>query len=416
MNHGITAGAIFILVYAVILAGENSPRKLDRPAAGLIGAVLMVLTGVLTRHDAIEAIDFSTIALLLGMMLVVHYATASGLLEKLAHNLVDLSHGPYQLLWIVGFSSGILSALFVNDTICLLMTPLLLSLVRKARLPAEPYLLCLATSSNVGSAMTITGNPQNMLIGQASGFTWSGFALLMAPIALSCLALNVLIVALMYRKDLSGKVIASGHTVVIHELDKKLAAKTLVVLLGLLIAFLLGAPMDVSAMTAAAVILVLANQPPAESFAGIDWALLLFFAGLFVVVAGVSKSEVGLLSHFLPAVLNDTNSLPGLLKFSAVSVIGSNLFGNVPFVMLMRGWVSQAQSAHLLWLMLATSSTFAGNLTLVGSVANLIVAQGAKDECPLSFWSFLRIGVITTLVTTLLAVVALYSYHLLKWI
>jgi len=416
MNHGISAAVIFILVYLVILAGESSPRKLDRPAAGLIGAVLMVLSGVLTRHEAIEAIDFSTITLLLGMMLVVHYATASGLLDALAQKLVDFSRGPYQLLWIVAFSSGILSALFVNDTICLLMTPLLLSLIRNAKLPAKPYLLCLATSSNVGSAMTITGNPQNMLIGQSSGITWSGFALIMAPIALVCLALNVLIVATIYQKDLSGKKIAASDITAIHPLNKKLAIKTLIVLCGLLMAFLLGAPMDLSAMTAAAVILVLANAPPAKSFASIDWALLIFFAGLFIVVAGVSKSEVGLISHFLPSVLNDTNSISGLLQFSAVSVIGSNLFGNVPFVMLIRNWVTHVHNAQLLWLMLAASSTFAGNLTLVGSVANLIVVQGAKDDCLLSFWSFLHIGLITTLVTTLVAVAVLYGYHLLNWI
>ena len=225
---------------------------------------------------------------------------------------------------------------------------------------------------------------------------------------------------------LVGQRMAAGHSqesslwmaacIITAQLNKKLAAKTLIVLLGLLIAFLLGAPMDLSAMTAAAVILVLANQPPAESFAGVDWALLMFFAGLFVVVAGVSKSEVGLLSDYLPAVLRDTNSFQGLLQFSVVSVVGSNLFGNVPFVMLLRDWVSHAHHAHLLWLLLAVSSTFAGNLTLVGSVANLIVAQGAKDECPLSFWSFLRVGVITTLVTSLIAVTVLYSYHLLKWI
>lgn len=174
--------------------------------------------------------------------------------------------------------------------------------------------------------------------------------------------------------------------------------------------------MDLSAMTAAAVMLVLANRPPSESFEGVDWALLIFFAGLFVVVGGVSKSEFGLLSHVLPTLIKDTNSIGGVIQFALLSVFGSNLFGNVPFVIFMRDWIASAPNAQFLWLLLAASSTFAGNLTLVGSVANLIVAQGAKDDCPLSFWTFLRVGAITTFFTTLVAVATLWSLHLLKWL
>ncbi|MBX9722866.1 MAG: hypothetical protein K2X81_15805 [Candidatus Obscuribacterales bacterium] len=411
MNQSIVAAVIFVLVYVVILAGEHSPRKLDRPAAGLIGAVLMVLSGVLSRHDAINAIEFSTIALLLGMMIVIHYANVSGLLELMARKLVGLSRDPLQLLWILGYTSGILSALFVNDTICLLMTPLLLSMLRNSKLPAEPFLICLATSSNVGSAMTITGNPQNMLIGQASGLSWSSFALYLLPVGIVGLALNILIVAMIYRNELKDKKIDNSEPVMIHQFDKKLATKTIVILIGLLIAFLFGVPMDLSAMTAAAIMLVAANRPPAESFEGVDWALLLFFAGLFIVVAGVSKSEIGLLNKYLPAILSDTQSFSGMMQFSGVSILGSNLFGNVPFVMLVRDWVSHGNHAVMAWLLLASTSTFAGNLTLVGSVANLIVAQGAKDECPLSFVSFLKVGVLTTIVTTLLAVGVLFAYQ-----
>src|SRR5690242_68439 len=150
-EKAVLAVAIFCVVYLIILAGENSPRKLDRPAAGLLGGVLMVLCGVLTRQEAAHAIDLATIALLLGMMIVVHYATISGLLDHMAHALLARSHNGRQLLWMVCLASGALSALFVNDTICLLMTPLLLTLSRRALLPAEPYLLALATSSNVGS-------------------------------------------------------------------------------------------------------------------------------------------------------------------------------------------------------------------------------------------------------------------------
>jgi Na+/H+ antiporter NhaD/arsenite permease-like protein len=408
---------IFGLVYAVILAGEKSPRKLDRPSAGLIGAVLMVLCGVLTRAEAFQAVDLSTLALLLGLMIVIHYATSSGLLDRLAHALIARSHNARQLLWIVCACSGILSALFLNDTICLLMTPMLLTLCRRAKLPAEPYLIALATSSNVGSVMTLTGNPQNILVGQSSHWTWGAFALRMVPIGLICLVLNALVVGFIYRKPLREahwEAAAAGEEE-LPPLQRILAAKTLFVLAGLLIAFLCGIPMEVAALAAGAGMLVLANRPAEETLAAVDWSLLLFFAGLFVVVAGITKTQSELITHTIPALTRQPGSLRELTRFSFVSVAGSNLFSNVPFVMLLRSFLVHLPRAPLLWLALAASSTFAGNLTLMGSVANLIVAQKARQECPLSFWAFLKVGLITTLLTTLTGILLLWLFGRLHW-
>lgn len=414
MNPPITAAAIFVLVYVVIILGENSPRKLDRPAASLIGAVLMVITGILTRSQALSAIDFPTLALLFGMMMVVHYASASGLLQALANKLVHCGQTPRQLLWIVCLSAGILSALFVNDTICLLMTPLLLTVTRRAALPPEPFLICLATSSNVGSAMTITGNPQNMLIGQSSQWTWTAFALHMIPIGMVCLLLNGLIVQMIYRRQLSTTAAIADAEVTIP-LDKKLAGKTIVVIAALLIGFLIGAPMDLVALTAGIVILVWADRPAEETFANIDWGLLLFFSGLFVVVHGLVVTQAKLMSDIMPIITVHTDKLWGLCLFALSTVLGSNIFGNVPFVILVRSWIAHTTQAQLLWLLLGMASTFAGNLTLVGSVANLIVANGAKQECPLGFWSFMKVGVPSTIVTTIIGVLVLFIYYLFKW-
>jgi Na+/H+ antiporter NhaD/arsenite permease-like protein len=411
------AVVIFVLVYAVILAGEKSPRKLDRPSAGLIGAVLMVLCGVLSRTEAFQAVDLATLALLLGMMIVIHYATSSGLLDHLAHALIARSHSAKQLLWIVCACAGLLSALFLNDTICLLMTPMLLTLCRRAKLPPEPYLIALATSSNVGSVMTLTGNPQNILVGQSSHWTWGAFALRMVPIGLICLIINALVVGFVYRKPLrEAQWGANGDdSEEPQPLQRVLAGKTLFVLAGLLVAFLCGVPMEIAALAAGAVMLVLANRPAEETLEAVDWSLLLFFAGLFVVVAGITKTEAGLITRSIPALTQQPGSFRELTKFSLASVLGSNLFSNVPFVMLVRGFVIQLPRAPLLWLTLAASSTFAGNLTLVGSVANLIVAQKARQECPLSFWAFLKVGVISTILTTLASILLLWLFGRWHW-
>lgn len=411
-----TALLIFLLVYLVVILGENSPRKLDRPAAALIGAVLMVITGVLTRAQALAAIDFPTLALLFGMMIVIHYANVSGLLQAVTNKLVHFGQTPTQLLWIVCLSAGILSALFVNDTICLLMTPLLLAVTRRAGLPPEPFLICLATSSNVGSAMTITGNPQNMLIGQSSQWSWTAFALHMVPIGVICLLVNGLIVQSIYKHQLSITVAIQDVDSSMMVLDRKLAIKTIIVSCALLIGFLAGAPMDLVALTAGIAIMVWANEPPEETFATIDWALLLFFAGLFVVVHGLMITQANFMNEIMPIVTQHSDKLPGLSLFAGATVLGSNIFGNVPFVMLIRNWIGQAHHAQLLWLVLAMASTFAGNLTLVGSVANLIVANGAKQECPLGFWSFMKVGVPSTVVTTIIGVLALWAYYLLNWL
>lgn len=414
-DKSLVAVAIFALVYLIILAGENSPRKLDRPAASLIGAVLMIVAGVLTRSEAAQAIDLATLALLLGMMIVIHYTTLSGLLDALARALVNRCRTPQQLLWVVCGTAGVLSALFVNDTICLLMTPLLLAVSRRTRLPAEPYLLALATSSNVGSVMTLTGNPQDILIGQSSNWSWAGYALRMVPLGAVCLGINGLVLRWLYGRQLATLSMPEPSSKPSQEtgrlLDRRLATKTALVVSGLLIAFLAGAPMDLAALCAAVVLLVWANRPTEETFAHVDWALLLFFAGLFVVVEGVNLAEGTAFARLAPLLFHNPGSLSQLGLFSFSSVVGSNLFSNVPFVMLARGWISTHPQAPLLWLALAASSTFAGNLTLLGSVANLIVAQGAKEECPLGFWAFLKVGVPSTLLTTLVATLLVWGYR-----
>ena len=411
------ATVIFALTYVLISLGENGPRKLDRPTVALLGAVLMVVTGSLTRSEAGAALDFSTLAVLFGMMVLLAVLVQSGLPTWLALKALTRCHSPHMLLALVVFSAGITSAVMLNDTICLLATPLLLEITAQAKIPAIPFLLALATSSNIGSVMTLTGNPQNIIIGHASGWGWSAFALRMVPIGLICLIVNWLMLELFYQRLLATAAMHWQRSVTpkVVVVQHALAIKSVCVFSGLTAAFLVGAPMDVAAVTAATVLLVWANRPPREALEAVDWSLLLFFAGLFVVVAGFVKADRGLLSALIDN-LGTQVRLATIVQISAATIIGSNLFSNVPFVLIVSHWVTEMSNPKFVWLLLALTSTFAGNLTLFGSVANVIVAQGAQYQAALRFTDFLRVGLPITLSTTAVGVLLLWVFLVWGWI
>jgi len=191
--------------------------------------------------------------------------------------------------------------------------------------------------------------------------------------------------------------------------------KSVCVFTGLILAFLAGAPMDLAAVTAATALLVWANRPPRAALEAVDWSLLLFFAGLFVVVAGFVKAEHDLLERWAGA-LGTRVSLARVIRVSLATLVGSNLFSNVPFVLIMSHWVKQMSHPQFIWMLLALTSTFAGNLTLFGSVANVIVAQSAQPGVPLGFGDFMRAGVPITLVTTAVGVLLLWVFWGWGWL
>jgi Na+/H+ antiporter NhaD/arsenite permease-like protein len=410
---------IFVLTYVLIALGEHSPRKLDRPTAALLGAVLMVASGSLSRREAAAALDLSTLALLFGMMLLLTMLMQSGLPTWLALKLLRRCRSPQALLALEVFVTGVGAALMLNDTVCLLGTPVILQITAQAGLPAAPFLLALATSANIGSVITLTGNPQNMIIAHASGLGWSAYALRMLPIGLICLAVNWLLLVLIFRSTWSTsrfrEIVAD---IPLIPVQPRLAAKSLVVFLALLGMFAAGVPMDFAALAAATLLLIWANRPPREALTKVDWPLLLFFAGLFVVVAGFLKADgyiLNILERFISP-LGSGGQLASLSGFSAATVIGSNIFSNVPFVLIASHWIKEMSHPQFLWYVLALASTFAGNLTLLGSVANVIVAEEARLQARLSFTDFLKIGIPVTLATTALGVLLLWAFWLLGWL
>ncbi len=397
---------IFILTYVIISAQKIKWHKLDRPSGALLGAVLMVLAGVLTLDEAYRAVDFNTILLLLGMMILVGYFKIANCFKYLSYLLITHARNSFLLLCFVSFSSGILSALFVNDTICLMFTPLLILALSQTKLNPVPYLIALATSSNIGSVVTLTGNPQNMLVGVFSKIPYLDFAWHLLPIGILSLIANVLIIYTLFRKDITFKKLAP-IVLVKPELDVKLTAKSLFVLFCIFLGFVFTGNLPLSAITGGLALIIISRTKPQYALEKVDWTLLLFFSGLFIVVGGINKAGFLTMAHnAVEPYLGETASSQ-IVHFSIFSVIASNLVSNVPFVLLSASWIDKFIDPKTMWYALAMSSTFAGNLTVMGSVANMIVLELSKEHVHVGFWDFFKVGFTTTIISTIIGIIIL---------
>ena len=390
----VAAYAIFLGSYLVFAIGKFPGMKIDRPGAAIIGAVLMVAFRIIVPLDALRFIDFSTIVLLFSMMLIVAYLHLAGFFDWITH-LVVTRLKPRHLLPTVIFTSGVLSAFFVNDIICLVMVPFVLTATRRMGVKPLPYLLAVATASNIGSVATITGNPQNMLIGSFSGITYREFLWRLGPIALVGLLLDWLLIYLLCERfgarDPSVAQIPKEPTTVDHA---RLVKPGLVILL-VIAGFFAGAPPALMAAFGAAIMLITRTRDPHLVYEQVDWGLLVFFVGLFIIVGGAEKA--GITDHLL-GFANHWN-LHHPAGFTVVVAVLSNLVSNVPAVMLLKSVVPGFANPHTGWLVLAMASTLAGNLTITGSVANIIVVERAKAVAPISFWEYLRVGLPITVLT-----------------
>ena len=403
----ITAFIIFVITYFFIGIRQIPRVKINRPAGALIGAVLMVVFGVLTLDQAFEAIDMHTLLLLLGMMIITVYLRDAGFFELMADKILSFSKTPLQLLILVVMSSGLLSALFVNDTICLLYTPIILEVTVQLRVNPVPYLLALATSSNIGSVMTVTGNPQNMLIGIYSKIHYLSFLGALFPVALAGLVVCVAVIWLLYRKEFSANAFECRPTIPEYYVRKKLLAKSLLVCGAVIAAFSVGYPYSLVAVAGGSVLLLIGGVSTERILEGVDWTLLLFFAGLFIVMQGVEASGLAAVMIDKAGDLSGLPPMGRIAGLSSVSVILSNLVSNVPAVMLLKPLVQSLGLGQFLWLALAMSSTLAGNLTLIGSVANLIVVQQARKKVEIGFMEYFRTGALITAITILIGILVL---------
>jgi Na+/H+ antiporter NhaD/arsenite permease-like protein len=395
---------VFCVTYLVIASRQLHFLKLDRPAGAVVGAVAMVIVGGLPMELALRAIDLHVLLLLFGVLVIAAYLTEARFFRICAYYVLTRSRSARSLLFGIVFVSGALSALLVNDTVCIVLTPLVLAVVVEARLPPLPYLLALASAANVGGVVSFSGNPQNMIVGAAAHGTISfgQYLVLTLPIGIVCLAANAALIAWLFRAELPAGPLAERSPPK-PAVDKPLMIKGLAALALFAVLAVAGVTLAGAAMFAAAVLMLLARTGARDVFTRVDWTLLAFFGGLFVVVAGVAHA--GVLQDVFEAVapVVARGDTAGDLAFIALVVLASNVVSNVPLVLVAVGWIPLMPEPTWGYIMLAVASTLAGNLTLFGSVANIIVMETAGPRGEISFWRFLRYGSVITIVNVALA-------------
>ncbi len=401
---------IFCLTYLLISGRRLKVLPLNRPAAALLGSVLMVACGVMSPQQAYAAVDYDTLVLLLGMMLISAYLWLAGFFDWAADWILRRASSPQSLLLYLICASGTLSALLVNDTVCLMLTPLVVAVMLRGRLPLPPYLLALAMSANLGSVATLVGNPQNMIIGHLSRIPFARFSATMVPVAIAGLAIQYAVLRVGFRKVLFEAVIQRPETPP-GKLDRPLLALTFAVLALVFVGFLAGLDLSWTALGGGVLVMVLARRDTHQVLKLVDWHLLVFFAALFIVVEGLGGTGLPDQIYTRLQRVFGTTAAAQAWNFSWFAALGSNVFSNVPFVLVAGKWLHNFAQPELMWKVMALATTFAGNLTILGSVANVIVVESARPHVEVGFWDYARYGIPVTILTTVAGMALLLLLH-----
>jgi Na+/H+ antiporter NhaD/arsenite permease-like protein len=391
----VAAGVIFVGSYLALAIGRIPGLSIDRAGIALVGAGLMVASGALSLDDAYKAVDLDTITLLLGMMIVVANLRLSGFFAVANAWVMAHAGHPLILLGAVVAISGVFSAFLVNDAICLVLASLVLELTLALGRRPVPYLLAVAMASNVGSTATITGNPQNMMIGSFSHITYAKFALALGPVALVGLIITVALIALFHRAEFNGAPRLDAPQPEVNA-NRVLVIRALLATLILIVLFFAGVVPAKAAIIIGGLLLLTRRVKSRRVYAEIDWSLLLMFVGLFIIVAGAERT---LLTPDLFAAIGRLH-LDSIPVLSGTMAVLSNLVSNVPAVLLIKPFVAPLKDHDTAWLVIAMASTLAGNFTVLGSIANLIVVQrAAVSGVVIGFWDHFRIGAPLTVIT-----------------
>ncbi len=394
---------IFLVTYAGVAIGEIPGLALDRTGIALIGAILMVVFGVLSTKEAILSIDISTILLLYGLMVLSSQFRLGGFYTWTALKITKFMDKPDKFLFVMMGVSAVFSAILANDIVCLAFTPVLTVSLLKAGLNPIPFLIGLAVSSNIGSAATIIGNPQNMLIGQLGKLDFGHFFLWCTPPSLLSLIGAYFVIKTIYRNNFKGDIFpAIIERRAWQSFNRHQSTKGIIATIILIILFFTDIPREISAISIAGLLLCSRSMHTRSILGLVDWHLITLFCALFIVIKGVEAVNLPFtIVEFLKANSIDIHNLYILTIFSTML---SNFVSNVPATMLITKFLDPLN--HTQWYVLALSSTFAGNLITIGSIANLITFEQAKEfGVNIGFKEHAKVGIPVTVVSILITIV-----------
>lgn len=411
---------VFAATYVLIAARRLSLLPIGRPAGALAGACAMVFLSAiepgagLTPHEAFAAIEPNTIGLLLGMMLLSASLDLAGVFEIAAAWVARRNLSPVRLLYLVTLGAGLASAVLLNDSVCVMLAPLVDRTARRAGLDRVPYLLALAMGANAGSALTLAGNPQNMLVGHLSGISYRAYLLEAGPAALVGLAVTAVTLHLLLRRRIAARTpprdpasdpasdsaLGSASDPAPPPGARPSALVPIACVAVVSVLFVLGANLAWTAVGGATAAILLHRRDATGLFDRVSWTVLVFFGALFIVVAGLQKTgmpeqALRAASPFLPS-----GPTLGIVGLSIAMLVGCQIVSNVPFILLAESYIRSQPDPHLAWVATALVSTLAGNFTLLGSVANIIVVETVGAEREIGFRSYARVGVPVTLASS----------------
>ncbi|MBN1849690.1 MAG: anion transporter [Deltaproteobacteria bacterium] len=395
---------IFILTYLGVAVGRIPALTLDRTGIALLGAIAMVVFDAISVPEAVAAVDFPTILLLYALMMISAQLRLGGFYTWIVLRITILLGRPRLFLAAMMLTSAVLSAVLANDIICLAFTPVLCVALVRAALNPIPFLIGLAVSSNIGSAATIIGNPQNMLIGQLGNLHFGAFSAWCLPPSTMALFASYLMISWICRKNF----IHSGYQVPMESvqgwppLNPWQSTKGVIAVIILIILFFTPIPREISAIGVAGILLCSRKMKSRNIMQLVDWHLITLFCALFIVIQGITIEKI-------PAVilgyLHERGiDLGNLYILTGVSAVLSNMVSNVPATMLLTQFLDP--SYPIQWYALAVSSTFAGNLIIIGSIANLIVIEQARPYgIVIGFKEHARVGIPVTLISLVILMV-----------
>lgn len=412
----IIAVAVFLIVILLIIS-----ERVHRTAAAMAGAMVLILTGVMSADKALSYIDFNTIGVLVGMMIFVAIVRRSGMFEYIAVRAAKAVHGdPWKIMVAFTLITAVLSAILDNVTTVLLVGPMSIAIARMLKIDPVPFLMGQILASNVGGTATLIGDPPNIMIGSAAHLSFMDFLENTGFAVLFILAVLILLMKIVYEKKIE---MGTVDTSAIEKLDpsksitnRALMRKGIIVLICVIVGFMfhdkLGMESSVIALTAAAVMLIIGREDVNEAIQDVEWTTILFFMSLFVVVGGLT--ETGIIKELASKIINATDGHPmvTMLVLLWASALLSSILDNIPFVATLIPLILAMQADGMdvtsFWWAISLGACLGGNGTMIGASANVVLSDiSTKHGYPITFKSYLKVGMPFMLLSIVISTVFL---------